>query len=91
MNKGKGNLFDPILLDNFFQIIGIWPIGSIVSLNDDRIAVVRAINEKDIFSPQVEIISPEQKGETIDLSTCDKSITASLNPFEEGKKYLDRV
>jgi len=91
MNKGKGNLFDPILLDNFFQIIGVWPIGSIVSLNDDRIAVVRAVNEKDIFSPQVEIISPEQKGETIDLSKCDKSITASLNPFEEGKKYLDRV
>jgi HD-GYP domain-containing protein (c-di-GMP phosphodiesterase class II) len=91
MNKGKGNLFDPVLLDNFFKIIGVWPIGSIVSLNDDRIAVVRSINEKDIFSPKVEIISPEQKGEAIDLTTCDKNITASLNPFVEGKKYLDRV
>jgi len=91
MNKGKGNLFDPVLLDNYFKIIGVWPIGSIVSLNDERIAVVRSINEKDIFSPNVEIISPEQKGETIDLTTCDKNITASLNPFVEGKKYLDRV
>jgi len=91
MNKGKGSEFDPVLLDNFFKIIGVWPIGSIVSLSDDRIAVVRSINEKDIFSPKVEIISSEQKGETIDLTTCDKSITASLNPFVEGKKYLDCV
>jgi putative nucleotidyltransferase with HDIG domain len=91
MNKGKGTLFDPVLLDNFFKIIGVWPIGSIVSLNDDRIAVVRSSNEKDIFSPKVEIISPEQKGETINLATCDKNITASLNPFIEGKKYLDLV
>ncbi len=91
MNKGKGSQFDPVLLDNFFKVIGVWPIGSIVSLNDDRIAVIRSINEKDIFSPKVEIISPEKKGETIDLATCDKNITASLNPFGEGKKYLDCV
>ena len=91
MNKGKDSQFDPVLLDNFFKIIGVWPLGSIVSLNDDRIAVVRSINEKDIFSPKVEIISSEQKGETIDLATCDKSIKASLNPFGEGKKYLDCV
>jgi hypothetical protein len=39
----------------------------------------------------VEIISPEQKGETIDLAACDKNITANLNPFGEGKKYLDRI
>ncbi|MFA6384959.1 MAG: HD domain-containing phosphohydrolase, partial [Candidatus Omnitrophota bacterium] len=61
-DKGKG--FEPKLLDLFFQTMGVWPIGTMVSLNDGRVAVVRAVNEDSIFLPRVEVIHPE-KGEMI--------------------------
>ncbi|MGE5197305.1 MAG: HD-GYP domain-containing protein, partial [Deltaproteobacteria bacterium] len=41
MQKEKGRLFEPSLLDSFYKIMGVWPIGTIVVLNDARIAVVR--------------------------------------------------
>ncbi len=88
MNKDRGTKFQADLLDKFFQFMGVWPKGTIVSLSDDRIAVVRRINEQDIYSPQVEVVSQEQRY-SIDLAK-DKSvkIKESLNPLTEGKQYV---
>ncbi|MFH1413373.1 MAG: HD domain-containing phosphohydrolase [Candidatus Omnitrophota bacterium] len=90
MAKEKGEDFDPELLDKFFQIIGVWPVGTIVSLNDGRIAVVREQNRDDKFSPKVEVILPKDKKEIVDLKAAkDKlKIERSLNPLGEGKDYL---
>ena len=52
MSLEKGKLFDPALLERFFQVIGVWPIGAIVMLTDGRIAVVREVNEQDILQAQ---------------------------------------
>ncbi len=90
MIKEKGKLFEPKLLAKFFKIMGVWPIGTIVSLSNRHIAIVREENERDIFRPIVEVISPKNRRCTIDLLKDDKiSIKKSLNPFAEGKKYLD--
>jgi hypothetical protein len=95
MMREKGTAFEPQLLDKFFKIIGVWPIGTIVALNDGRIAVVRQENEDDIFSPKVEVISPPDpdKKETIDLkATKDKiKIERFLSPFKEGKDYFSLI
>ncbi len=92
MMKEKGKLFEPKLLDKFFKIMGVWPIGTVVSLSNRNIAVVREANERDIFRPIVEVISPKNKRGTIDLlKNKDISITNSLNPFAEGKKYLNMI
>jgi HD-GYP domain-containing protein (c-di-GMP phosphodiesterase class II) len=90
MMKGKGKSFDPKLLDEFFRIIGIWPVKTIVTLSDGRIAVVKEQNENDIFNPKVEVISPEEKKGFIDLSETKQNIKIenSLDPYKEGKKYL---
>ncbi len=90
MMMGKGKSFDPRLLDEFFRIIGVWPVKTIVTLSDGRIAVVREQNKNDIFSPRVEVVSPEEKREVIDLAERKKEIKIkdSLDPFKEGKKYL---
>jgi len=90
MMKGEGKSFDPKLLDEFFRIIGIWPVKTIVTLSDGRIAVVREQNENDIFNPKVEVISPEEKKGFIDLSETKQNIKIenSLDPYKEGKKYL---
>jgi len=88
----KGKLFDPELLEKFFKIMGVWPVGTIVSLSNRRIAVVREANERDIFRPKIEMISPNRKRETIDLlKNKELSIDKALNPFSEGKKYLEMI
>jgi putative nucleotidyltransferase with HDIG domain len=89
MMTNKGKLFEPLLLDRFFQGIGVWPVGSIVALSDESVAVVREISEEDIFGPKVEIITPESKKETINLAkTKTVHITEALNPYREGREYL---
>ncbi len=93
MMMGEGKSFDPSLLDEFFKIIGIWPVKTIVTLSDGRIAVVREQNKNDMFNPKVEVISPEEKKELIDLSEAGQNlkIENSLDPYKEGKKYLHLV
>jgi len=92
MISEKGKLFDPELLDRFFKILGVWPVSTVVSLNNRRIAVVREANERDIFRPKIEVISPKSKRETIDLlKHKELSIKKALNPFDEGKKYLEMI
>ncbi len=69
MLKEKGKKFDPILLEKFFQEIGVYPVGTVVSLDNGCLAVVKEPNRNDIFRPVVEIISPErEKGTTISLA-----------------------
>lgn len=93
MMDGKGNSFDPELIEAFFRVLGVWPIGTIVSLSNRKIAIVRKTNEKDIFNPVVEVIQKKKSGEVINLSeeTTKLKITKSLNPFKEGKKYLKLI
>jgi HD-GYP domain-containing protein (c-di-GMP phosphodiesterase class II) len=89
MMLDKGKNFDPQLLDKFFQFTGVWPVGTLVSLSDQRIGVVRQVHEQGIFSPTVEVIAPDNQGEMIDLvKEKDIRIKTSLNPQGEGKPYL---
>lgn len=89
MNKDRGSAFDPELLDQFFRFMGLWPIGSLVALNDGSIALVRQENESDIRRPKIEIISPEDKKRPVDLTQdAALSIERYLNPWKEGKEYL---
>lgn len=93
MNEEKGKLFDPELFDQFFTSLGVWPVGSLVALNDGNIAVVRELDDMDIFRPRVEIISEPNQGEFLNLSDpqTKATIKKALNPFGEGKKYIDRI
>ena len=91
MLKNRGNKFPEGLFDKFFSGIGVWPKGTIVILEDNRIGIVREINPDDIFNPKVEIFS-DNISEMIDLSKFNNiKIKRSLNPFTEGKKYIDLI
>jgi putative nucleotidyltransferase with HDIG domain len=93
MMKDKGQAFEAQLLDKFFMIVGVWPVGTIVKLTDGSVAVVREENEDDIFSPNVEVIAPSRREELIDLKTLKGTIKIerSLNPFNEGKDYFHLI
>ncbi len=89
MNKDRGSAFDPQLLDKFFKVMGLWPVGSVVELNDGSIALVRQQNEADIRRPQVEIVSPQEHRRTANLlQEPDLNIQRYLSPWKEGKEYL---
>jgi HD-GYP domain-containing protein (c-di-GMP phosphodiesterase class II) len=88
----KGKIFDPQLLDKFFQFMGVWPVGTLVSLSDERVGVVQAVNEQDIERPSVRIIAPANEGEIVDLIKAgDVRILESLNSQNEGAKYLPLI
>lgn len=92
MNLEKGKMFDPQLLDKFFRFMGIWPVGTIVALSDGRVAIVREVHEADPRGPTVEVIDPQERKETIDLSkTKELRVTEALNPHGKGKKYLPLI
>jgi HD-GYP domain-containing protein (c-di-GMP phosphodiesterase class II) len=88
----RGKIFDPQLLDKFFEFVGVWPVGTLVALSDERIGIVRAVNEFESGRPAVQILAPENAGETVDLSARpDLSILRSLNPQGDGAAYLPLI
>jgi HD-GYP domain-containing protein (c-di-GMP phosphodiesterase class II) len=92
MSMEKGRMFDPLLLDKFFQFVGVWPVGTIVSLSDKSVGIVRQVNEQDIFRPAVEIIAPANGGKTVDLAKENAlRIVEALNPLGEGAQFLPAV
>ena len=93
MQREKGRLFDPALLESFFKIMGVWPVGTICSLSDKSIAIVRQENEDDIFSPKVEVVFPLEQREEIDLRLKKDvlKIEYALDPAEEGRRFLHLV
>jgi putative nucleotidyltransferase with HDIG domain len=93
MMRDREKMFEPQLLDKFFKIMGVWPVGTIVALNNGEVAIVRKTNEDDIFSPLVEVVSGAVKKELIDLKAKAGTIKIdnSLNPLAEGKEYLSYI
>ena len=87
MMKDRGKAFEPFLLDKFFRLIGVWPIGTKVVLSDGRAGLVKEENEDDILSPKVEI---EENKEIVDLKLLKDTLKIEryINPHvqpQEGK------
>jgi putative nucleotidyltransferase with HDIG domain len=93
MLKDRGAGFDPKLFDAFYKNMGVWPIGTLVTLSDGSIAVVREENADDIFNPKVEILSPSHSKELIDLKPIHHTIKIErfVSPLKEGKAYLHLI
>ncbi|MCF7888236.1 MAG: HD domain-containing protein, partial [Candidatus Omnitrophica bacterium] len=89
MEEGRNSQFDPLLFDNFFKFLGVWPNGTIVLLSNDKVARVKSQNPDNIFSPEVEVVS-DASHKIIDLKQdgINIKIKKSLNPYKEGKQYL---
>ena len=94
--------FDPLLLKVFINIVGVYPIGSVVILNTGELAVVLGTNSSDISRPKVGIIA-DQNGkretiETVDLTEIDyktntykRSILRTVDPHKykiDVSKYV---
>ena len=93
MLKEKGKMFEPELLEKLFMIMGVWPVGTIVSLTDKSVAIVLEENEDDIFYPKVEVVFPFDKSGPLDLRMKKEElkIESTLDAQGEGKKYYHLV
>ncbi|MCX7927761.1 MAG: HD domain-containing protein [Candidatus Omnitrophica bacterium] len=89
MMKEKEKMFYPQLVDTFFEIMGVWPIGTLVELSNQSKAVVRQ-QTKNIFKPIVEILPPEHTPQLINLSEESHTIdiTRAIDPYSEEGKVL---
>lgn len=93
--KDMGAVFDPLLVKVFIDMIGFYPIGTLVRLATGELGIVYEQNEVDAFAPKVKVIrdpdGEEVEPRLIDVLGLKKKIgeTApavldSLNPQQMG-------
>lgn len=49
----KQNQLDSDLVDHFIKCVGVFPVGSLVQLKSNKLALVKVRNDKDTINPQV--------------------------------------
>jgi len=81
----KNNHLDKVLVDQFIQCIGSFPVGSLVQLNSNKIAIVEQSNTKAPSKPAVRSFYSIETNdylatEDIDLSESDDFIIKGVRP-----------
>ena len=66
MGQQEGTAFNRTLLRRFVNLMGLFPIGTLVQLNTDELAVVTQTHPEDPFRPQVKLIT-DRKGEKLEV------------------------
>lgn len=78
---GLGTIFDPTIGKLFLQMMGIYPVGSLVQLNNGDLAVVMRPNERRVGRPVVRMVRNGALAEGIDLATDgSRWITSGVDP-----------
>jgi hypothetical protein len=72
MWQKRGNWFDTVLLKAFIQVMGIYPLGSLVRLGDKSLAFVVANNPQNLKKPWVVLVS-EEPTSPVNLMELDES------------------
>jgi len=97
----KGHL-EHTLVQRFIQIVGVYPVGSVVQLSTGEIAVVKRINRSSPLEPVVIVVKSAGNAlvshpETVDLAQAEgqsrRSIAAVTNPASteiDPTVYLDQ-
>ena len=60
MGEQDNPAFNTVLLKRFVNLMGLFPVGNLVRLSTDELAIVTAEHPTDPFRPQVKIISDRQ-------------------------------
>ncbi len=92
----SGKDFQPELVEQFIQVVGVYPVGTVVELSDGRVAVVVSHNKVRRLRPRIMIVMNKDKEfhsklRTINLFNvtegedgCPLHITKSVNPSFYG-------
>jgi putative nucleotidyltransferase with HDIG domain len=102
MGEQTNPAFNPMLLKRFVNLMGLFPVGNLVRLNTEELAIVTAEHPADPFRPQVKIISDRKGGmleEPLLTNTWERdsrgeqtrAVVEAVDPEEAGidpLKYL---
>jgi len=55
--QGRGKAYDPGLTKSFVAMLGIYPMGAVVKLEDGSTAVVFRVNNDDLLHPRVKVLA----------------------------------
>jgi HD-GYP domain-containing protein (c-di-GMP phosphodiesterase class II) len=61
--KGMGTVFDPLLVKVFIDMMGIYPVGTLVRLVTGELGIVYEQNDGEIMLPKVKVIRDAEGGE----------------------------
>ncbi len=97
MLEKEGKAFDPVLLKVFINMLGIYPVGSLVILDTGEVGVVMEANPTELARPEVAIIADKtgkkDKVETVDLAKIDEKTgkykRTILKTFDPRQYKLD--
>lgn len=82
--------FNPLLMKVFINVIGVFPVGSVVKLSNDEVAIVSRTNSEDLENPEVKIIA-DRNGLKDEVKIIDLSKEASsglkIKSLLDGDKY----
>lgn len=85
--------FDPHVLRTFIRMMGVYPPGSVVQLNDERYATVVSVNSARPLKPRIFVFDPQvpkHEALLLDLETMpDLGIKRSLKPGALPRAALD--
>lgn len=98
--KGMGNAFDPLLVKIFVDMMGLYPVGTLVRLKGGELGVVYEQAEGEAASPRVKIIRDRDGREVepymVDVAKLreggagdDREIVESVLPEKAGIDPLD--
>lgn len=65
MMEGSGSTLDPLLLKYFINIVGVYPVGTVVMLDTNELGLVFENNKQSLTRPRVMIIT-DSKGDSIE-------------------------
>ncbi len=97
----EGHL-DSTLVQRFIQVVGVYPVGSVVELNTGEVAVVKQIHHHVPLAPVVFLVksagntllsNPRELDLVAQIETPHRKITAILDPKQAGidpTDYLDK-
>jgi putative nucleotidyltransferase with HDIG domain len=97
----EGHL-DPTLVQRFIQVVGVYPVGSVVELNTGETGIVKQINHEAPLAPIVLFVKgagntllshPREEDLSQQTATPPRSIKAVLHPHQTGidpTLYLDK-
>ncbi len=89
MYERRGEDFDPQLLDQFIQCIGVYPIGSVVVLNTFEVGVVRMLNGEQRLKPQIALATRPDKTRYPTLRVVD--LACETAPTGEPYQIIEVV
>ncbi|MGH8322077.1 MAG: HD-GYP domain-containing protein [Gammaproteobacteria bacterium] len=79
----RGTLFQAEVVEQFMQVVGVFPTGSLVELNNGAVAVVIAQNETRRLKPRIMMILDEKKNRLPQFNTVDLLFDMHLKGAEK--------